>query len=72
MTVLAVALGVGSGIVGLLISRAVDVAAGGTVVLVLAVAFLSSALLSGLLTGLWRRSGDGVRRQVPGESLQTS
>jgi ABC-type Mn2+/Zn2+ transport system permease subunit len=73
MTVLAVAIGAGSGVAGLLISRAVDVAAGGTVVLVLALLFLVSALLSALLSRLPSVLPSAlVAGQVRGESLQSS
>jgi ABC-type Mn2+/Zn2+ transport system permease subunit len=46
MTLLAIAFGVGGGVAGVLLSRAVDVAAGGAIVLVLAAVFLSSLALS--------------------------
>jgi manganese/iron transport system permease protein len=73
MTVLAVAIGAGSGVAGLLISRAVDVAAGGTVVLVLALLFLVSALLSGLPSVLPSVLPSAlVAGQVRGESVQPS
>jgi manganese/iron transport system permease protein len=62
MATLAVVLGVAGGVTGLLISRVVDVAAGGTVVLVLAVAYVVSALVS----------ADGVLRQVRRQRLQPS
>jgi manganese/iron transport system permease protein len=49
MTVVSMTLGAVSGVVGVLLSREVDVAAGGAIVLVLTAAFLTSFLLAPLL-----------------------
>lgn len=64
MTVLAVGFGVTGGVTGVLLSRAVNVAAGGAIVLVLATIFLLSLVLSTWSTARRRRpvsppDGDG-------------
>jgi manganese/iron transport system permease protein len=46
MTALAVAIGVASGVIGVVLSRAVDIAAGGAIVLTLAAVFVLSVLLT--------------------------